>query len=273
VVDFVQFVAGGSAEVGVQSQYLDGELHFVDDALSGSVSAREKLKIGQIIFTSLAIDVMDRLFGKQIAPKMFGHDVAVLEHRVLHTSNEAGHRDMNVAVFFDMLFYFAAFKFIQGLRALVLGFAFLIAVFLLSVQATARLAAQGILFTAFYACEVMCSFSGAFSSGTRALHRAVHWFAIEFLFVCSHVGFHHNERLAAFLAREVYWSSTRGGQRQYGTVVTAAGKAAVFSPCFGIARIAVERVVTILTGHFDRHCYFPLFGNTGTVAASVGVVK
>jgi hypothetical protein len=37
MVDLVQFVAGGSGELGVQSQYLDGELHLVNDALARAV--------------------------------------------------------------------------------------------------------------------------------------------------------------------------------------------------------------------------------------------
>jgi hypothetical protein len=73
-----QFVASSFGELGVQSQYLDGELHLVDDALAGWLIPGPKLKIRNIIESSVAIFVMNRLYGCQRAAEMFRHYVAVL---------------------------------------------------------------------------------------------------------------------------------------------------------------------------------------------------
>src|SRR5882724_7538324 len=80
MVDFVQFVAGGSAEVGIQSQYLDGELYFVNDTLPSRLISRPKLEIGKFVVESIAILVMHAFKFCKWAIQMFRHYVAMLKN-------------------------------------------------------------------------------------------------------------------------------------------------------------------------------------------------
>jgi hypothetical protein len=272
-MDRVQFIAGASGELGVQSQYLDGELHLVDHSLAGAVARAEKLQVLDVVIRPDAVDVMDGFFGEQIAPEMFGHDVSVFHDGMLFSGDQTGHRYPNVAVSFYVPTKVSAFEFCQSARALVFRLALLIAVFLLRVETTSRFAAKAVFFAAFYAGKCVLGFRGSFSAGARALHRTVQRVASEFLFVRRDVGLHHNERLAAFLAGKVDRGSTGGWQRQNRPVVTAARQATVFAAGFGVARVTIERVITVLAGHLDRHFYAPVFGNAGTVAVSLGMVK
>jgi hypothetical protein len=90
-------VTGGEAEVGVLSQYLDGELHLVDDSLSGSVAAGEQLKIFGPIIGSQTIDVVNRLFSQQFSTDLLLHDVSMLEHVSGGLSADARNHDPDVA--------------------------------------------------------------------------------------------------------------------------------------------------------------------------------
>jgi hypothetical protein len=80
VADMTQFVASSFGEVGVQGQYLDGELHLVDDSLAGAVPTGEKLEIDESVIGSDSIDVMDCFFGTESSPDTLFHDVTVFEN-------------------------------------------------------------------------------------------------------------------------------------------------------------------------------------------------
>lgn len=73
-------VTGGEAEIGVLGQYLDGELHLVDDSLSSRLVSGPKLKIGQVITKTVSIFVMNRLHIGQRAAEMLRHYVAMLQN-------------------------------------------------------------------------------------------------------------------------------------------------------------------------------------------------
>ena len=73
-------VAGGGAELGVLGQYLDGELHLVDNSLSVGLIAGPKLKIGQVITKAVTIFVVNRLHISQRAAEVFRHYVTVLQN-------------------------------------------------------------------------------------------------------------------------------------------------------------------------------------------------
>jgi hypothetical protein len=78
--DRAQLIAGGSAEVGVQSQYLDSELHLVDDTLSGAMAAVKQFEVFDSVVGSDTVDVVDGLVGGQVAPDVLRHDVSMFGH-------------------------------------------------------------------------------------------------------------------------------------------------------------------------------------------------
>lgn len=79
MLDRTQFVAGGSAEVGVLSQYLDGELHFVDDTLAGRLISRPQFQVRNFVIQAIAIFVMHAFEFGQRASQVFRHYVAMLQ--------------------------------------------------------------------------------------------------------------------------------------------------------------------------------------------------
>jgi hypothetical protein len=76
--DLMQFKAGSPAEVGVQSQYLDGELHFVDNALTKRLVGHPEFEIFWLVVISIAVFVMYLLVAAQRAAKHLFHYKAVL---------------------------------------------------------------------------------------------------------------------------------------------------------------------------------------------------
>lgn len=78
-MNLVQFKASRSGEVGIQSQYLDGELHLVDDALAGRLHLAPKFKIGQIVIQAITVFVMHVLMFVQRAAKVFLHNQGMLK--------------------------------------------------------------------------------------------------------------------------------------------------------------------------------------------------
>jgi hypothetical protein len=75
--EMMQFVASSFGELGVQGQYLDGELHLVDDALSAEMPARPQFQIPQFVVEFIAVFVVYAFFAKQWATNVFRHYVAM----------------------------------------------------------------------------------------------------------------------------------------------------------------------------------------------------
>jgi hypothetical protein len=75
----VQFVASRSGELGVQSQYLDGELHLVDDALAGRLFFNPQLKIIYVVVQAIAIFVVDVFTFIKFALEFFRHHYSMLK--------------------------------------------------------------------------------------------------------------------------------------------------------------------------------------------------
>ena len=78
--DRVQFIAGAPAEVGVLKQYLDGELHLVDDTLTGWLFVRPQFEVAKRVIEPVTIFVVHILvFFKKAAERIF-HNEFVLVH-------------------------------------------------------------------------------------------------------------------------------------------------------------------------------------------------
>ena len=94
-----QFIAGSPAELGVQGQYLDSELHLVGDALAGWLLLRPQFEIGRRVVNSVSILVMNIFVFVQRAAKYFSHYKAMFESLCAATqvdTNVSGR--MNVAL-------------------------------------------------------------------------------------------------------------------------------------------------------------------------------
>ena len=78
--DRVQFIAGAPAEAGVLKQYLDGELHLVDDTLTGWLFVRPQFKVVKRVVKAVAV-FMVHVFVllKRTAKRVF-HNQLVFKH-------------------------------------------------------------------------------------------------------------------------------------------------------------------------------------------------
>lgn len=270
--DLVQFVAGGSSEVGIQSQYLDGELHFVDDALAGAVAAGEKFEVFNSIVSPNAIDVVDGFVRKQFASDMFGHNVAVFHNMPLPVLalGQFGDVEPNIAVTFCMFFVSASFKFMKRFFLLPFYFAGVSAVLLLLVKSASRFAAFVIYFAACQAGKCVARFACFSAAYSRALSRAVPRISSIFFMVRGDKVLHHRKSLAAFATSEIYGRSPLGWNAFVEAVSASTRKTAVF-PVF--ARETGKRLLAIFTDFLNRHRLAPLFGDEGTLSMSIGSVK
>ena len=75
-----QFVDGRSAEIGVLGQYLDSELHLVDNTLPRRLVFNPQFKVIEIVIKAVAVFVMNVfVFSKWAAENLF-HKYAVLQN-------------------------------------------------------------------------------------------------------------------------------------------------------------------------------------------------
>lgn len=261
-------VTGGEAELGVLAQYLDGELHLVDNSLSGAVAAVEQFEVFDPIVRTDAVNVMDGFFGEKVATDVLRHDVAVFENRSrAAVSRQHGNRDPHVAVAFGMFLVPAAFKFMLRFLLLCFYLALGAAVFLFAVDSPSAAFALScaMFFFAAILADKLVSFVRIFpTSDIGALRRAVQRVSSELFFVSSEVGLQHGKRVAAFLACEADRHAPGGRHFFVKAVGAAASETAVFSSRFYIAFIAVKRLFALLARHLDGHGYSPVCGNTGT---------
>ena len=258
MVDLSQFVAGGSAEVGIQGQYLDGELHLVDHALSGSVAAVEKFKIPGIIIASSSIDMMNCFFGQQIASDHFGHDVAVFENSSSFSgrTGECRDRQIHVPMALSVAPHVTFIEPVQSDSFERRVFAFDAAIFLRAVDTKVLGCARSVFqFAAVLACEFISFVCILTSSGFRTIDRAVKRGVFVFFLVCSKICFHHHERLAAFFARKMHRGSAFGRRSFLVQVSRSAFSTAVFTTFFGFAGMAVKRLFAVHTIQLERHLY------------------
>ena len=269
MIELSQFVAGRSGELGVQGQYLDGELHLVDNALAGAVPAVEELKVFDSVVRSDTIDMVDGFFGEQRSPDVLGHDVAMFHNRVFFAGNETGHRDPNVSMSLDVPAVFAAVEFVQRISALVVRLARRVAILLLLVKAPAGLAALRLFFSARAAGKRVSALTGLAPPDTGTLARAVHRVSIVFLVVRGHEGFQHRKSFSAFETSE-FQDGLCVGNSFVKAVRASTRKPTVF-PVF--AREAGKRLLAVLTDFLNRHVGVPSFGDEGILALPFGKVK
>jgi hypothetical protein len=271
VGEFVQFVAGGPGEFGVQGQYLDGELHLVDDALAGAVARTEQFKIADFVVGAVPVFVMDGFFGEQVATDVTRHRVSVFHDMPLpvFASRKFGYVKPDVTVSFCVLFVAAGFEFVQRVLLLAFYLAVMIAVFLLCVVATAWFSALRPYGSACKARESVFAAASFTAACARALSRAVPRISFVFLMVRINKRLHHGKFLVAFAASK-FQDGLSNREFLVEAVRASARKTAIF-PVF--TRETGKRLLAIFTDFLNRHRLAPLFGDEGTLSMSIGDVK
>jgi hypothetical protein len=216
--DLVQFVAGRSGELGVQSQYLDGELHLVDDALAGAVAARKEFEVVRTVVGPNPVYVMDGFFGEKFASDAFRHDIAMFHDGVLFTGNEAGNRYPDVAVPFNMAFKFSSLEFSQSVGALMCSFARAVAKALLHVNTPAGFSTAALFFAALLAGKSLAFHRVFTSAEIRARHAAVERVSSIFVSIYCYCRGFVRERITAFFAGKFDHSYARSNSPVNGFV-------------------------------------------------------
>lgn len=264
-MNLVQFKASRSGEVGVQSQYLDGELYLVDNALAGSVAAAEKLQVLDSVVRADAVDVVDGFSGEQVASEMFGHDIAVFHSGVFFAGNERRHGYPNVAVPFDVSFVFTPAESVEGARSLRSRFTLVVAEFCFVIKITVWAALQRLVFAALFAGEHVVGISRFSAPECRALHGTVERISTKLLEIRFKVSGLHFERPLAFLTGKLYrWNPTCSPTVLGFKQATARNATALLS---GVFVPYAKSLLALFTNLIDnRHGFFPLVGSKGTVA-------
>lgn len=213
-LDINQLDPGFCREFRVQAEYVDRERYFIDHALSWTVTAREKLQVLNRVVLSIAIDVMNRLFGQKLPPKMLFHDVTVFEHLTLDASVEiGGKRQPNISVPFNVAPDFAREKSFFSLTGRPCVFAFRAAKALLGIKfvvsCRALVTAPRHFFAALLAIKelfVFCRMSAA--SDTVTLTRAKTRIATVLGAVGIKKSGKHLKRFAAVFAGKFYTNAS-----------------------------------------------------------------
>lgn len=266
-MDRLQLITAGAGEFGIESQHLDREVDFVDDALAGSVAAGEKLQVLDSIVVLNTVDVMNGFVGVKLAADLLLHDVAVFKHipasglSILSRDSEAhvppatdGPGGFCRTVFFP----------VDLTHPLVL--ALLRTKFLFLVDRTASWATCFLKFFAAVLAVRFVPFVGIFSaSERRTRNRTVERVATEFGSVGGEIRRLHGEWAAAFFAFEFDRIDARGNSSVDGFVRAHAIDRAEFSIGFPFAG-NVKGSLAVFTNLLRDHVVAPLFGDKGTMA-------
>lgn len=259
-----------AGEFGVEGQNLYRELHLVNDTLTGTVAAGEKLKVLQPVMLPVSVDVVDRLFGEQITSEVFGHDVTVFHDGMAFAGHEGWNRNPDVSMALDVSPVVSSLKTGESFTGMMGVFAVLAAKFLFLVNTSSRFSTFVQRLSALLASESIFGFRIFFAANVRARTRAIKRPAFVFYQICVQVGTHHPKRFATFFAGEIYdfaswcniWFS-----KTFGTSTVVAAKAPV------VARIAEERLSAVFARFLNRHGFALQFGSRSILAVSVGDVK
>lgn len=267
MVDFVQRITGLPGKLGVQRQYLDGELHLVDNALSGAVATTEQFEVRDIVVGSNAVDVVDGFFGEKFASDMFGHDPAVFEHisgrvSVFSRDNQTGVAPPSSMSSWTVASVFRLVRYSAKQRP-----AFGAAQKFFSVNSAARLSLDGHGFAALDAANIPFIF-GNFFGFAHAFARTVQWVFAKLFQIGTSIARLHAECFAANGAVKIYFGNARIGATKQTFVRSFARPSAKFLA--GISRTNFEVLATTFANFFDRHAVLSCSSGRAFVARYVG---
>lgn len=260
----------GLREGWIGCENFDREVDFVDNALAGTMVRIEQFEIFKSVVPAISVNVVNGFLREQVSTQTFRHDMPMFHDVLAAGPSESRDGDPHVAVAFHVPAVVSTFEFFKRLGRLGHHLAVVVAIFLLFVEATARLATFGVFFAARLANESIARFTGFATAHARALARAVQRVSSIFLVVCSDEVFHHEKTFAAFLAGEVKGSSAFGRDSFRKAVRTPARETAVLSV---FTRVTGKRLLAVFTDFLNRHSTILSFGDESSVAMSVENVK
>jgi hypothetical protein len=257
--------ANFASEVRVTTDHFLREVELVNDSLTGTVTAGKKLQIADVVEKAVSVDMVHGFFGKQLAPEMLLHDVAMFQDFV--GGRSVACRDSEHGVF--------AFDSPRDLRKSVLFpadfahpfvLALLRAKFLFLVDRAASWATRLLkFFSAIFAIRLV-PLVGVFApADSRAWDRTIERIPAEFDSVRGDVRRPHGKRIAAFLAGKFDFVDAGCRSAVDSLVRVHARCTAELAIGFSFARDA-EGFFAVLTNSFRDHVVAPLFGNEGTMA-------
>lgn len=206
-----------SGELGVLLQHGDSKVDLIDHSLSRSMTAVEKLKVFESVVLPITVSVMNRLLGKKIAAKMFGHDVTMFQHGVLLAGDEAGNAYPDVTMPLSMPCVITGIELRQSFGFLMRGFAIVAAKFLLRVKlpkAATSLESSSLDYgSTLKTSKVLHLFCVSAPRNTGARLRAKFRVSPVFLSVATQNAFENGKRLTALLTNKLsageWWSGHR----------------------------------------------------------------
>ncbi len=255
-------VAGGGAELGVLGQYLDGELHLVDDSLSGAVVRTEQFEVADIVVQTISVNMVHGLFGAKLASDMLFHIVAVLKDFV-HGVAVSGRNTQYGVVSFDAPGYFRKSVTFAVQLARPFVFALLAAKFLFSVNRARSVAASFVeFFVAVFAYGFVLFVRSFSPPDSRADHRAVLRELAKFFLVSGDVGANHRKWMGTFPACKFDGSDSRSDSSVFDLMGFSTRRAAILAGSFSFASDA-KNSVAVFASSFNRHGNFSLVGCLG----------
>jgi hypothetical protein len=271
MLDRSQFDSCCSGELRVQSQYVDCELHLVDDTLAGSMTARKEFKILELVMLAISVAMVNCFLRVKFTAEVLRHYIAMFHHAPWTTiSRQHRYGYPNVAVSFDVLFVAARFEFFLCSFLEKFDATFWRAVFLLFVQSSARFTAFIEHTAASLARKCVFCFCGFLSTARRAFSGAVHGIVSVFLLVLFEIRpLHRKGSSTLFAGKTDFFFAGRGvwqGEPEGGSAAKAA------KTLFG-TWVAEKRLLALFTKLFETHGDDLLFGRGSIVSMRFGVVK
>lgn len=260
----------GFCELGVAKEHLDGERHFVDDALTGSVVAAEQFEIGEQVVLPVSVLVVNRLLGAKLAADVLLHHVPVLEDFVRRGFSNTGNHQLDVALPVD-----TARNLLVGVVGAVAqttkqGAACGTAQAFTAVDGSSRSPLDGHHLPALDT-SVVPSFGRQPSSETSAFGRAVHWLFAPFLDVRSDERRLHEKRFAALLASKLSGNYLRSQPTVNRFVVVFAFSCAALLR--GISGFNAKTNSAVFANLINRHLVFSFVGATTSVTQAAVCVN
>lgn len=267
----LKLVTSGAAELGIQSQYLDGELHFVDHALAGSMAAGEKLQVLDAVVSPDAVDVVDGFGIKKLSPDMLGHDVAMFQVVGRGQSINTGDNDLNVPS--------AVISALENPASCVLPLirqsakqrsAFAAAQAFVRIDGSAGLSLNGHVVSALHAFGVPRFFRHA-TAYAAAFCGTIQRFFAPFFNVGSQITWLHGEGFVADSAFELNRFHARCGATVDALVQGLARRCTEFLPSVG--RLNCKKLSALFTVFLNRHLSFSMLGQFGIDSTEACVSK
>lgn len=246
----MQYEPTNLCEVGIPLDYFQREVDFVDDSLSGSVTATEQFKVLKGVVLAVAVSVVNCFVWVKLAAKVLFHYVAVFKHVSRRPTAYSRNNDAHVSIFCNSFGRFLIRMVALICQSAKFRSAFGAAQAFLSVNRSSRFSLYGHEFVALNASDLPRAFGESSPNSTTSCG-TVKWEFAPLVLVGANSARFHRKRFGAGRALEFCFRFMRADASKIGFVyyfaVSAAKTLAV------IARAHVERFLASFAGFADRH--------------------